>query len=467
MKKHCNCHCFTLGDEYYIFDTYNYIILRVTKKFYEYVFSVCKGLKLHGEQYNHETEVFDEMVRNNYFFSDYSFDKSNICSKNVATLSFAPIYACNLRCKYCFADKRDDTIYSQMKFDKKIVFEVLDWFTEIAFPENTYYRVDFVSGGEPLLNLEAIYATVEYSKKLKLSNKELQIWVCTNGLLLNDKVVKYFDENNISIGVSIDGDEKNHNKNRIDSTGCGTYKSVISQIDSIINNPSLSNKIKDIWALSVVTPHTNIAEVLHHHKRHGIKNAQLKFVRNVNDEFDLYDKDDIIQQYHQVAHELLDSLEIDSSSLMMILNDNDYFGKIVKRIMLKEAFIYRCKAGRTKLTVCPNGDIYPCDSFVGCEDYLLGNIYKEVDLKKYIFRDVLERVKCENCSVKYICGGNCYYDSYIHTNDPNLTYNKFCETYIELCNIALWLVYSIENRFPERYNEIVKLLNIRDIFTKE
>lgn len=68
MKKHCNCHCFTLGDEYYIFDTYNYIILRVTKKFYEYVFSVCKGLKLHGEQYNHETEVFDEMVRNNYFF---------------------------------------------------------------------------------------------------------------------------------------------------------------------------------------------------------------------------------------------------------------------------------------------------------------------------------------------------------------------------------------------------------------
>lgn len=65
------------------------------------------------------------------------------------------------------------------------------------------------------------------------------------------------------------------------------------------------------------------------------------------------------------------SLDEGIEYLLLILNDNDYFGKIIKRIILKEAYAFRCKAGRSKITVCPNGDIYPCDSFVGKEDYFI------------------------------------------------------------------------------------------------
>ena len=58
----------------------------------------------------------------------------------------------------------------------------------------------------------------------------------------------------------------------------------------------------------------------------------------------------------------------------MILNDNDQFGKVLKRIMLDYLLIQRCDTGINKITICPDGMIYPYDNLVGVAKENIGSI---------------------------------------------------------------------------------------------
>lgn len=466
-----NYHSFIYNNSYFIYDIYNYITIEVSKNFYVYFHHIAESLDLEKDvDYSTEKSIIENLIENNYFLSSCSFDKeTNLFSKDVISLSFAPIYECNFKCKYCFAEKRDDYGFTKNYFSRDMVFKTLDWLTKEAFPDNKFFRIDFVSGGEPLLNFDAIKAVVDYNKELrKESEKQIFVWLCTNGSLLSQEICKYLDENNISIGISIDGDRKTNDRNRIDSKGLGTYDLVVSKIDKIMQSSNYSKKFKEIWALTVLTPFSNVINIITHHKEHNLKNAQIKFVRSDKDDLSIYKNDFLLNEYKKLSQFLLESLNDNTDYLLMILNDNDYFGKILKRILLKEAYFYRCKAGRKKFAVCPNGDIFPCDSFIGKDEFKIGNIFNtDNNLHKELFLSVNNRMQCSTCSVRYLCGGNCYYDSYIHTKNANLSDEHFCKIYKKLCEIAIWLVYKIENEYPEQYKRILHILDYKNKITKE
>lgn len=83
---------------------------------------------------------------------------------------------------------------------------MLNYFFEVLYSDVEQYRVDFVSGGEPLLGIDIIKMAVEYMEEYSLrSGKRVSIWLCTNGSLLNDQIIEYLSFHNISIGISIDG----------------------------------------------------------------------------------------------------------------------------------------------------------------------------------------------------------------------------------------------------------------------
>jgi uncharacterized protein len=102
--------------------------------------------------------------------------------------------------------------------------------------------------------------------------------------------------------------------------------------------------------------------------------------------------------------------------LTMILNDNDFYGKLIRRLLLKERIIYRCDAGKCKFSVNAAGEIYPCDSFVGHSEFKLGDIYSGIDpdkQEKFYRASIFDREKCKECWAKFLCGGDCFYNSYI------------------------------------------------------
>ena len=63
----------------------------------------------------------------------------------------------------------------------------------------------------------------------------------------------------------------------------------------------------------------------------------------------------------------------------MIANNNDSFGKYFKRLLLRQTVHYRCFAGKNKISITAKGEIYPCDSFCGIEDFYVGSVINSED----------------------------------------------------------------------------------------
>jgi len=140
---------------------------------------------------------------------------------------------CNMRCKYCYEiNKRKVSI----DFDKckKFIDLLLSDENYLDFGEGEFTKdlwkkgliIDFI-GGDALMNVDICDKTLTYlvyklnTTKSKRADYWRDSWRCSissNGTLLGDPKVRAFLEKwqeNISLGISIDGCPEIHDKNRI------------------------------------------------------------------------------------------------------------------------------------------------------------------------------------------------------------------------------------------------------------
>ena len=65
----------------------------------------------------------------------------------------------------------------------------------------------------------------------KKSKKKFYFGITSNGTLFNNNLVKYLNENNFLITVSLDGPKKIHDRYRRLSSGKGTYDIIINNLE--------------------------------------------------------------------------------------------------------------------------------------------------------------------------------------------------------------------------------------------
>lgn len=225
----------------------------------------------------------------------------------------------------------------------------------------------------------------------------------------------------------------------------------VETINSIVENSTYSEHTKTIWGLSVITgKSSNLKDILLHNKELGIKHMQMKCVRlEKDDEFSINEKnlENILGAYKELIDYFIEcASNHDYSDLKLILNDNDYFGKLMCRIIDGGMIYSRCKAGIDKISFDAMGNIYPCDSFVGNKDFIMGNIYTGIDnniREKFKMGTINERTKCKSCWAKYICGGDCFHNSYLTNNDILDPDPIFCQLNKNLLESALYLYFCI------------------------
>ena len=86
----------------------------------------------------------------------------------------------------------------------------------------------------------------------------------------------------------------------------------------------------------------------------------------------------------------------------------------------KNRIVKRCKWNEDTI-FDSDGDIYPCDYFIGNRKYLRGNInstkVQDICEGKLL---VDERGNCKDCWCKYLCGGTCFYNSLKNMDDISL-----------------------------------------------
>lgn len=161
-----------------------------------------------------------------------------------------------------------------------------------------------------------------------------------------------------------------------------------------------------------------------------------------------------IDSYQKLIDYLLEQyINKNMEPLLALINGNDTMGKMIKSITLLEPNCYRCGAGKDRLSFTANGDIYPCDNFVGMKEFKLGNIYIDttIDINEYWDYHTDSSNVCKKCWAKYLCSGDCYYNSYIRTGSMIVPESCMCEFFKKLSEMIIIFVAEMEDVDFEQY----------------
>ena len=468
-------HRFTNQDKYYIFDYGNLVFAELDTLFtncFDYLENKITWENLYSQYGQASIDAMEELenlAKNNTFFSDEKRVVSLPSEYATGLISLPPVHRCNLKCSYCFAEQGKVFKEEEKKFTKEMVEKALRFIYYEYLPDCKKYRIDFVSGGEPLLNFDIIETVKEVSDRLYTeTGKPMEIWVCTNGTCFTPDILNYFNENHINIGISLDGDKPIQDAMRKDAHGRGTYDRIIRWIDEIHSSKEYSKRLKDIWGMVVVTNQTpSLVEILKHHRKAGFKNVQMKIVRLKKDSpyaITLNNVEAMKEKYTDLFAFFLKELESGSVDYVkMILNDNDFAGKIIRRLLMRYLVVNRCQAGKNKVSIAANGDMYPCDSFVGMKEFKIGNVLTGLE-KCQIFKQlsVISNEHCRECWAKYVCGGDCYHNCYLTNKDIEKPDQVICILEQHVIHLSLLYLDTMANEYPELYAYLQNMLQKRE-----
>lgn len=387
--------------------------------------------------------------------------------REVITVSFAPVHQCNMQCKYCFADGGENYQGSNKEMSEETLYKIFEFIFKEYAPDCKFILVSLVSGGEPFLNLDIctkINEAIDHYKK----DVKRKIFIGTNLTLYNEEIGKKLQDINPQLGVSIDGNEKMHNQNRVFVDGEGTYSVVVNNLDKLKKDSNLSSKTQNCIFMTVITEdNLDLVEILKHHKELGATSVQMRVARSKENSTQGINEENLnlfIKAYEELNDFFLAEFKENRTDyLNMILNSTDYFGKYIKRIMLQDMCDYRCGAGKDKLSFTAEGDIYPCDSFLGKTEFCLGNVYqdKEISNRFYAY-SIRNNTTCSNCWAKLICTGDCLFNSYARTGKVDKPDEIMCKFYRKLAEMAIQLINNMMSYDINRYKTMWRKLQVRE-----
>ena len=463
MKELNNCNTVIIShnNNQYAFDYVNYEILKLNetqKDIFELL--IEKKFLPNNPSMQQDLITIILKIKSGLFFTEkpirlYADEKD----KRYGIISFPVVHSCNLKCKYCYAKSGTNYCGIKKHFVPDTINKVYDFFGNLFNEPLNSIRLEFVSGGETFIDQKLYKNVVTHIGQLAYEKDiKIEVFALTNGTLLNKNIIDFLNTSNSILGISIDGPAEIHDYQRPFTNGEGTYNIIINNIREIIDGKWNNN----IWAVSVITSATNsLIEILYHHKSIGIKSMEMRIVRGQN-EYGLSMSEENLEKFKSIYYEFAEYLKEHPSDLIFIINDYDTFGKIIKRLLTGEKVVYRCHAGKNKFSFTADGDVYPCDSFVGRDEFKIGNIFNgqlNNRVKDYFYNMSVDKIQiCESCEFRYLCGGICYFDklyneqSYVH-----------CELQKYLCILSVDLIYHIKNNDNEIYLKLISFAKLRNI----
>lgn len=317
------------------------------------------------------------------------------------TLCLHVAHACNMKCTYCYADGGSYGEEGASFLSYESAVSAIEWFDNIV--EDNHYHVVFF-GGEPLLQEDLIRKVVLYCKSRQ--GKNISFSLNTNGLLLTTDFVDFAHRNGLTISVSLDGNERTHNRHRFLKNDLPSYGMIRKRLDLIPDflRIHLNSKV-------TVTKNTlDLVQTMNHMKELGFGEVDFSFV-NCTDASLLEDEAACERWLPQLSE--LSQLALDSwlHNHPFVMNP---FSKIYAGLIYGRLPSWTCTAGRELLSVDTSGNLYPCFRYMNDDDFLLGNVTRGLDgHHAQRFEEEKLRIKngmCEKCWASMLCGGLCPLD---------------------------------------------------------
>ena len=152
------------------------------------------------------------------------------------TLTINPTLDCNMRCWYCY-ENHQNNLTMNSNTSKRISKFISK---KISEPNLKEFTLSFF-GGEPLIRYRSIVKPfIEHTCQLaKVYHKKISIGFTTNGYLLTPSVADYLTSKNVPLHfqITLDGNEKLHNKIRHTINGTGSYVQILDNCKKMLSTP--------------------------------------------------------------------------------------------------------------------------------------------------------------------------------------------------------------------------------------
>ena len=341
----------------------------------------------------------------------------------VKALCLHVAHDCNLKCKYCFAEEGEyhgHRSLMSIEVGKKAIDFII---------ANSKHRknieIDFF-GGEPLMNWEMVKQTVTYAReKEKETGKNFRFTMTTNGMLLNDEIIDYLNENMHNVVLSLDGRKEVNDNMRQTINGKGSYDIILPKFKKLVEKRGN----KSYYLRGTFTHHNlDFSEDVKHMKELGFDEVSVEPVVAPNEmDYALTTEDvpKLCKEYEKLAKYILTKTrQEDGFNFFHFMVDLEGGPCIHKRLA-------GCGSGTEYLAVTPEGDLYPCHQFVGMDEFKMGNVedgVTNVNLRKKFEKcNVYSKDECKSCWAKFFCSGGCAANSYNFHGDIHHVYEIGCE----------------------------------------
>lgn len=352
----------------------------------------------------------DEYNKYLYFYNSVRFGRS----ASTFVITFVPTYGCNLACPYCMQgqDKNpkritDEGVNSIVLFCEKQIAKTEEQGQEI---KQLYVNL---FGGEPTLYKDALFLFCRSIKRLA-DEKSIPIafLMTSNFTMIDDNLINFIDEYDISVQITIDGTPEQHDKRRITKTGLGTYETIISNLQ----------RIKDRGLKSKITIRINL-------DKDNVSDAEAILKKLMPFSDDIYFG--YLDNYSGKNDDFTSCIDcnqyatINTSRLDDILRENGFL--LGGRRFGKQA---PCSINSVnKFFVDCNLDVYKCDMLLNNPKMRVGTIGDDGSFSPeagYYYQMNISPEKyprCRYCKLLPLCGSGCAGKSYfrfsVGTNQIN------------------------------------------------
>ena len=402
---------------------------------------------------------------------------------NIANPFAKPLYVmlkpagahCNLACKYCYyleKNKLYPTAQRHLMSD-----EMLEQFTREYIEAQTMNQVLFTwHGGEPLLRSIDFYRKALSLQQKYAGGRRIDNVIQTNGTLLTDEWCEFFAQNHWLVGISIDGQQPDHDHYRLTAAGKPSWKKVMQGIKLLKKHGVEWNAMAVVNAYNANHP----LEFYRFFKENGCQFLQFTpIVERLTRHEDgrtlasLADKNEIPLSEASVAPE--------QWGYFLCAIFDEWVRKDVGKIFVE---IFDCTLANwmgISPGICAyskecghagvmehNGDVYSCDHFVFPE-YKLGYIrdHSLIDMLYGEQQQEFSRLKhsslprqCKECDMEFACHGECPKNRFMKDKYGDSGLNYLCLGYYHFYqHVAPYMDYMKQELMAQRPpSNIMKVL---------
>lgn len=373
-------------------------------------------------------EEADEMMAEFRAFQEEAASMSRPYSPSVGITSISLNVAqeCNLACRYCYGS--GGTYGSRGFMTPRVGEASIDFlFEQLRTKECS---VGFF-GGEPLLNMKLLKHLIPYAlKKGEDEGKTVHFTITTNGTLLSDELIRFLNENNIHIVLSIDGPREIQDYNRPFKNGTGSYDIIYLTLKSL-----LTSRKGRITARSTAVRDDHYYAVFNHLMGLGFNQVHIEPATGGT-----FEPERIISDYRKISKDIMENIQKERHVLFSNLSD------LMGKTYATTKKYHGCGAALRYVGISTKGKIYVCHRFVGIEEASMGTVW---DFNPGIQKKILEshvdnREHCRECWARYYCGGGCIYESYYYYKDMTKPYTDRCELFKTSLMVAIWLYSQLK-----------------------